>query len=186
MRKRHKGTGSNMTAAGTVAILFVLTALAACACTKPHGLQLKDTEGRSFAATCKAAACTISSSGEASPSAPRPEGAEAAFVIHAASRLFAVCEVWVKDGAHTIQAADCRALTCKDDGDCPWAEEMTRGTCASGLCIEPSAEITNEDAVLLCLSGTGVPSGTNLQVERHALGNACGSPCTVPAVCRQP
>lgn len=170
----------------SVGAMAVLAAFAAFGCTKPHGLKLKDTEGRSFTATCKGPACTIASSAKANPSAPRPEGAESAFVIHPASRLFAVCEVWVKDGAHKIHPADCRALICSTDAECPWAQKMGRGTCASGLCIEPSAEITNEDAVLLCLGGTGVPSGTNEQVERHALGNACGSPCTVPAVCRQP
>lgn len=154
-------------------------------CSEPHELRLTDTEGRSFKATCKDAACTLESGGEAKPSASQPAGAKAAFVLHRASRLMAACEVWVQGDSPTIHPADCRALACKTDGDCPWAKGLAKGTCANGLCIEPSAEITKEDAVLLCLAGTGAPTGSTQQVERHALGNACGTPCVVPSVCRK-
>lgn len=164
----------------------LLGAVVLMGCTKPHEVHLTDTEGRSFEATCKGSSCALTSSGDAKPSASRPAGAKAAFVLHVASRLMAVCEVWVQGESHAVHPADCRALTCKADGDCPWATGMTRGTCANGLCIEPSSEIANEDGVLLCLAGTGAPTGSTQQVERHALGNACGTPCIVPSVCRKP
>jgi hypothetical protein len=155
-------------------------------CSKPVQVHLTDTEGRHFEASCKDSSCALIGAGEANPSASQPKGAKAAFVLHTASRLMAVCEVWVQGGAHGTHPADCRALTCQHDRDCPWTKGLSTGTCTHGLCIEPSSEITNEDAVLLCLAGTGAPRGTTQQIERHALGNACATPCVVPSVCRQP
>lgn len=165
---------------------LITAAVMPAGCEESVRVALKDTEGRSFELTCKDATCTLTSAPEAKPSAPEPEGGEPKFVLHTASRLFAVCEVWMQGSSHAVNPADCRALTCRNDADCPPARNMTRGVCANELCIEPSAQISNEDAVLLCLAGTGPPSGTTKQVERYALGNACPTPCTVPAVCRQP
>ncbi|PIE05469.1 MAG: hypothetical protein CSA75_04575 [Sorangium cellulosum] len=156
------------------------------ACDKPTTIALTDTEGRSFSARCHARDCTLETSLVASPSAPKPDHAKASFVLHRASRFFAVCDVWVQGSSHAVGAADCRALVCKSDADCPPAIGMQKGSCVHGLCIEPSARITSEDAVLMCLAGTGVPAGTTKQVERYAMGNVCASPCIVPAVCRQP
>ncbi len=156
------------------------------ACEKPVQLALTDTEGRSFHATCKGGGCTVEDAG-AHPSSPRPDGAEARFSIHRASRYLAVCDVWATGPqAFKVEPIDCRALTCKADTDCPPAKGLSKGACANGLCIEPSGPLTAEDAALLCLAGTGAPAGTSQQVERFALGNNCGSPCRVPAVCRQP
>jgi hypothetical protein len=39
---------------------------------------------------------------------------------------------------------------------------------------------------MLCLAGTGKPGNTPLQVQRYAMALNCGSPCKVPAPCRQP
>jgi len=156
-------------------------------CDKSKQIALTDTEGRAFQAVCKGSGCTLESTdARAQPSATKPEGAEAKFVLRQASRLMAVCEVWQQGSSHAINPADCRALTCESDAQCPLAKGLSRGVCTNGLCIEPSAQITSEDAVLLCLAGTGRPSGTTKQVERYALGNSCGNPCHVPAVCRQP
>ena len=177
------GTSQKRTIGWTAAFLLMLSS---SACEEPAKINLSDTEGRSFTATCKGASCSLVSPPEAKPSAPQPEGAEANFVLHVASRLFAVCEVWVQGSSHAVNPADCRALTCKTDADCPPAKNMSRGACTNGLCTEPSSPISSEDAVLLCLSGTGAPTGATKQVERYALGNACSTPCNVPSVCRQP
>lgn len=166
--------------------IALLALLSSSACDKPVKTTLTDTEGRTFSATCSGQTCELAEAPEAKPSATKPEGAEAAFVLHVASRLFAVCEVWKQGNSHAINPADCRALTCKADADCPHARNMNRGACTNGLCTEPSGPISNEDAVLLCLAGTGTPGGTTRQIERYALGNACATPCDVPAVCRQP
>ena len=164
----------------------VLALLSASACDKTVKTAMTDTEGRTFSVTCEGQKCELTDAPSAKPSAPKPDGAEAAFVLHTASRLFAVCEVWKQGASHAINPADCRALVCKADADCPHAKNMTRGACTNGLCTEPSGPSSNEDAVMLCLAGTGVPSGSMRQVERYALGNACTTPCQVPAVCRQP
>jgi len=178
-----RGTSQNRAVGWAGALLLMLSSVG---CEEPAKINLSDTEGRSFAATCKAEGCSLVSPPEAKPSAPQPEDAKAGFVLHIASRLFAVCEVWLQGSSHAVNPADCRALTCKTDADCPLAKNMPRGACTHGLCTEPSNPISNEDAVLLCLSGTGVPTGDTKQVERYALGNACSTPCNVPAVCRQP
>ncbi|MFW5739562.1 MAG: hypothetical protein ACOC1F_04280 [Myxococcota bacterium] len=167
-------------------LALLALAIVSGGCDKSSKINLTDTEGRQFQLTCKNVNCVITSAPAAKPSAPQPAGATAKFVLHGASRLFSVCEVWEQGSSHAVHPADCRALTCRNDGDCPPAKNMPKGTCANRLCIEPSAEVTHADAVLLCLAGTGVPSGTTKQVERYALGNACGSPCVVPQVCRQP
>lgn len=80
---------------------------------------------------------------------------------------------------------DCRALTCKSDGDCPSLAGRTDGSCVNGLCLEPANEISRDDAVMLCLAGTGPGRSSPVQIDRYALAVNCGSPCQVPRVCRQ-
>jgi hypothetical protein len=158
-----------------------------CACSRTPRLLLRDTESRSFESTCASfERCLVRSEAAARPSGPPPEGARPAFAIHTASRLHAVCDVWAQGGSFAVNIADCRALVCASDADCPPARGLGHGTCASGLCIEPTGAVATEDAVLLCLAGTGAPAQTTRQIERFALGNSCGTPCRVPTVCRQP
>lgn len=171
-----------------IRLSVALTALAAFGCSKEiPRLAATDTEGRTFELKCTASEeCVISSSAQPKPSVPPTEGAKAAFVVHKASRLYAICDVWMQGKSASINPADCRALTCESDNNCPPAKGLAHGTCANKFCIEPDGSVGSEDAVLLCLAGTGVPAGTTRQIERFALGSNCGTPCRVPAVCRQP
>ncbi|MGC4066120.1 MAG: hypothetical protein QM784_16030 [Polyangiaceae bacterium] len=79
----------------------------------------------------------------------------------------------------------CRPLTCEGDAECPPAEGLDHGVCINHLCTEPSHAVHTEDAVLMCLAGTGTEPQTPLQAERFALGLNCGTPCQIPKVCRQ-
>ena len=171
-----------------IRLALPLIALAAFGCSKEiPRLAATDTEGRTFELKCTAAEmCEVSSSAQPKPSVPATEGAKAAFVVHKASRMYGICDVWMQGTSAAINPADCRALTCVTDDNCPPARGMTHGTCANKFCIEPDGAMGSEDAVLLCLAGTGVPAGTTRQIERFALGSNCGTPCRVPAVCRQP
>ena len=172
---------------GALCSAIAVMASSTVSCSKPTRLNLKDTEGRAFSAVCNDGECQVEGSEAATPSAPKPDDGAAAFVLHRASRLFAICEVWRQGGAsHAINPADCRALTCDRDQDCPPVSGLLEGACTNHLCIEPTGAVAAEDAVLLCLAGTGKPTGSTKQVERYALGNACVEPCRVPAVCRQP
>jgi len=156
-------------------------------CEKPTRISLTDSELRGFVAVCKGGACSLEASAVATPTSPQPDGAEPSFVLHQASRLVAICDVWKKGSAvPTILPIDCRPIKCKADTDCPPAKGLTKGACTDGYCTEPSGAFGPEDAGLLCLAGTGIPANTSRQIERFALGSNCGSPCTVPAVCRQP
>jgi len=181
-RKGYSMLASFLAPSLTAAVLV----LPSLSCSKPIKVSLKDTEGRSFSATCSEGSCELQTGETAEPSAPKPDGASSAFILHRASRLYAVCEVWKQGSSHAVNAADCRALSCDRDQDCPPVKGLTEGACTNHLCIEPTGSISAEDAVLLCLAGTGKPAGTTKQVERYALGNACAEPCSVPAVCRQP
>ncbi len=157
------------------------------ACAKPTALALRDTENRPFKATCNEGECALEGSSPATPSASKPEGATASYVLHHASRLYAVCDVWAQGSrSFTISPIDCRPLACENDTQCPVAKGLSRGACTNGLCIEPTGALSSEDAGLLCLVGAGAPSGSSKQVERYSLGSNCGSPCMVPTVCRQP
>jgi hypothetical protein len=175
------------TAAFLVTVAF---GVATVNCTRPQfKTMLHDTEGRSFQLTCSEPdRCEVSSSLQPKPSSSAGEGARPGFVLHTASRFFAVCDVWLQGaGSLSINPVDCRALSCSSDADCPPSHGLPHGTCGNQLCIEPGGAIASEDAVLLCLSGTGPPSASNTkQVERLALGSNCGTPCRVPGVCRQP
>lgn len=182
MRRSLCGSDSSRWA---IAVGFILV-LGACA--KPIRLKLRDTEGRAFEIVCaNPTHCDVQSQLQAKPTPAKPEGARPGFVLHPASRLYAICDTWMQGKeSFSINVADCRAIQCGSDAECPFAQGLTHGTCVNQLCIEPSGAISAEDAVLLCLAGTGPPAGTTKQIERFALANNCGSPCRVPAVCRQP
>ncbi len=138
-------------------------------CRHTPRLALHDTEGRTFTATCSTdTGCRLHDKGVA---------------FRVTGRLVGICNV---PAGQTPQASDCRALTCQQDTDCPSRHHMTHGTCLDGLCIEPAHPINVDDAVMLCLAGTGLGKSSPKQVQRYALALNCGTPCKVPAPCRQP
>ncbi len=174
----------NVSARGAV-VLAILTLCLACS-PKPT-LRLEDTEGRVFQATCeRRKPCAIASSAKAHPSTPQPQGARPGYELRQASRLYVVCDAWIKgkDAPESVPQ-DCRPFVCSSDAQCPPATGMKTGACTNRVCIEPTGPIMASDAIALCLAGSGAPAGIPAQVERFALGNNCGNPCRVPAVCRQ-
>jgi hypothetical protein len=144
-------------------------ALATGGCARQSDVELKDTEGRQVKLRCEDGKCALGGG----ISAPALE-------IRTTGRLVGLCS------AGDAGPASCRPIVCDSDASCPPAERLERGSCVSGLCIEPAAELTAADAVLLCLAGTGSGRSTQLQVERYAMALNCGSPCIVPKPCRQP
>lgn len=178
-RKKIGAAGWAVTAACLVTLV---------SCSRTRRLELHDTEGRFFSASCaQGAACKIVPKG--GPTSAGADGASArSSTLHASlrsnGRLIAVCGQ--PAGMGPLEVRDCRALVCAKNDDCPPAEGMSRGTCVNGWCIEPSHTISPDDAVFLCLAGTGLGRDSPRQLERYALAVNCGEPCRVPAVCRQP
>lgn len=148
-------------------------------CQRVSERTLKDTEGRSFLAKCNREGKCELSRAEAAPVAADKVGVS----LHAPGRVVAVCDVAAATPAET---SDCRALVCRVDEDCPPNHGLPNGTCVNGLCTEPSNALNRDDAVLLCLAGTGLGRESPQQAERFALATNCGSPCVVPTPCRQP
>jgi hypothetical protein len=140
-------------------------------------LHLKDSEGRAYSATCKDNGCSI-----ASPNAE--PGSSREHVLFKTGRLVGICEV--PRGGTPKAANACRPLVCEADDNCPPTQGLGHGTCVNHLCIEPSGRVDVADAVMLCLAGTGWGHASRVQVERYALALNCGSPCRIPAPCRQP
>jgi hypothetical protein len=83
----------------------------------------------------------------------------------------------------SVHLADCRPLICSNDGECPPVHGLETGACVGSLCVNPANSLIAEDAVMLCLAGTGVGHEKPAQVERYALALNCGEPCAVPAPC---
>lgn len=151
-----------------VLLLGALGTLAA-GCRHDQRLELHDTEARSFTAECSSdTGCRLEAKGAA---------------LRATGRVVAVCNT---PAGRAPEASDCRALTCKHDADCPSRHGLPHGTCLDELCIEPAHSINVDDAVMLCLAGTGLGKSAPKQVERYALALNCGTPCKVPSPCRQP
>ena len=150
-------------------------ALLVMACSKPTETVVRDTEGQRYRAVCsKDETCSIE----------RVAGSQAneELVLHSPGRIVGVC---TKSSGNLVLAS-CRPLGCQSENDCPAAHGLEHGACIGGLCVEPSQGLVTADAVMLCLAGTGAPSNQPLQVERYAMALNCGSPCKVPAPCRQP
>ena len=155
----------------------LLLAVSLFACHRSSERSLRDTEGRDVGARCdRDGRCTLTlKSGER----PGPDKTE--LQLWSPGRLVALCDVPVGKGPES--PSDCRPIVCSDDESCPPLHGLSKGTCINSFCIEPEHELGVEDAVMLCLAGTGL--GTT-KPDRLALALNCGSPCKVPAVCRQP
>ena len=142
--------------------------------------QLLDTEGRQFVAKCeRTGECTLAQS----YGAKRSDGKNALALTHM-GRLVGMCDVTPGQGPDT--PADCRALVCQKDSDCPPGHGLKDGQCLNALCTDPAQTLNPSDSVMLCLAGSGLGNDQARQVERYALGLNCGTPCKVPAPCRQP
>lgn len=153
-----------------------LLSLGPAACGSKSERTLKDTEGREFRAKCSNdGQCELKLVSGSAASAQLGKA-----VVHRFGNLVAVCDT--SDGTPKA-ASDCRAIGCNADSDCPPAHGLKDGTCINSLCREPSASLTKDDALMLCLAGTGLGA---TRPDLAALAANCGQPCRVPAVCRQP
>jgi hypothetical protein len=163
-----------MPARSVVRFGAVLVAFAGCR-TKAE-LVVKDTEGRSFAVQCGETdtACELEQRSG-------PRAARGSPILRSRGRFVAVC-----DGPEPVHTGDCRPLTCTQDTECPPASGSSGGTCIGSLCVEPSHSMGTDDAVMLCMAGTGLGHERADQVARYALGLNCGTPCTIPTPCRRP
>lgn len=149
-----------------------------CARASEHALE--DTEGRRFQARCQDGACQLTQTSGAPAKAELPHP-----VLSAPGRVVAICDA-PADASAPREAADCRALVCQSDAQCPPVAGQPEGTCINGLCISTTGELRVEDAVWMCLAGTGLGRRQPQQVGLYAMAQNCGTPCVVPAVCRQP
>lgn len=160
--------------------MLLAVLVASSACRRISERKLTDTEGRTFSAECdREGRCKLGRKSGEPASADKSD-----IILHSPGLVIAICDV--APGAEPGPAADCRALTCKTDADCPPSHGIRDGTCANELCIEPSHEVTVDDAVMLCLAGTGLGRSAPNQVDRYAMALNCGTPCRIPAPCRQP
>lgn len=142
--------------------------------------RLTDTEGRQFLAKCeRSGACNLSLT-----SGSKRNDQKIGFSLLHTGRLVGICDVI--PGQPAEGPADCRALVCQSDGDCPPAHGLKNGQCLNALCSDPAQALVPPDAVMLCLAGSGLGNAQARQIERYALGLNCGNPCKVPALCRQP
>jgi hypothetical protein len=156
--------------------IFVLSM---AGCNSGSERRLTDTEGRTFVAKCtREGDCHITQQG-----GPRRAG-KPQQILRAAGRLVGICDVTPGGGPEGTQ--DCRPIRCERDQDCPPAHDLAHGQCLNRWCADAAQEVRTEDAVMLCLAGTGLGRETPRQIERFALALNCGSPCKIPAPCMQP
>jgi hypothetical protein len=142
---------------------------------------LVDSEQRRFSAQCgKDGSCVVTGTSTTEPANGDAEP-KLTYALRETGRVVGICGP--SRAGSTSAISDCRPLICQSDADCPPAQGLTHGVCINQLCTEPSHTIISEDAVLLCLAGTGTTPKTPLQVERLALGLNCGTPCQIPKPC---
>lgn len=154
--------------------------LFATACHGKPKLELRDTESRVYAADCtKDGQCALTQT--SGPGAPKDKPLT---VVRSPGELVGVCNVAAS--ADKPALPDCRALVCKADTDCPPAHGLPHGSCVGSYCTEPAHTLAVDDAVMLCLAGTGLGRTTPKQIERYAMALNCGTPCKVPTPCDQP
>lgn len=162
--------------------LLRCTLLVSClvfACENRGPRSLRDTEGRTFEATCpKGEPCRITqTSGQQRAEKPHHS-------LLLGGRLVGVCDV--TEGAAPQGPFDCRPLSCTSDAECPPLHGLKDGQCLNRRCSDPAEPIGVQDSIMLCLAGTGLGREKPEQVERYALALNCGTPCNVPAPCQQP
>ena len=156
----------------------LLTSFAGCKSTSER--ELADTEGRHFTAKCeRSGACALSQT-----LGDKRKGEKSALSLLRVGRLVGICDVVAGQPPET--PADCRALVCQKDSDCPPGHGLKDGQCLNALCTDPAQALNPQDSVMLCLAGSGLGNEQARQIERYALGLNCGTPCKVPAPCRQP
>jgi hypothetical protein len=167
-------------AATLVTLLWLGLLLGLGGCKSSSERQLVDTERRHFTAKCqRTGECALSQiSGDKRP------GDKTALALVRVGRLVGICDVVPGRGPDT--PADCRALVCQSDSDCPPGNGLKDGNCLNALCTDPAQALNAQDSVMLCLAGSGLGNEQARQVERYALGLNCGTPCKVPSPCRQP
>lgn len=146
------------------------------ACKSKPTLMVSDTEGRRFEARCKKDQCELTQ-------VAGPRADTSTTELRTLGRTVAAC-----DGPPGAAPSnwDCRVLVCQGDAECPPEHGLAHGQCLSGLCSDAANVIGIDDAVALCLAGTGLGRSAPAQVDRYALGMNCGQPCVVPKPCRQP
>ncbi|HWZ92994.1 MAG TPA: hypothetical protein VNW92_29215 [Polyangiaceae bacterium] len=141
---------------------------------------LTDTEGRTFSAKCeRSGVCTSTQAF----GAKRSDGKSAQALL-LTGHVMGICDV--EPGQAPGAPSDCRALVCQSDADCPPNHGLKDGQCLNALCTDGAQPLDSTDSVMLCLAGSGLGRDQPRQVERFALGLNCGTPCKVPAPCRQP
>ncbi len=161
-------------------VLVALSLVVSAGCRRISQRTLTDSEGRSFQAECdREARCKLVRTRGDSVSPDKSEHA-----LHSPGLLMAICDV--VPGSEPSVSSDCRPLVCQSDEQCPPSHGLRHGSCSNGLCIEPAHDVSVDDAVMLCLAGTGLGRSEPRQVDRYAMALNCGSPCRVPAPCRQP
>jgi hypothetical protein len=177
--------GKSATVARVVraALLVCLASVAlasAAGCKSVSERELADTEGRRFLAKCeRSGECTVTQG-----SGAKRSDEKTTLVLTRTGRLVGICDVLPGHGPDT--PADCRPLVCQRDSDCPPGHGLKDGQCLNALCTDPAQALVPPDSVMLCLAGSGLGNAQARQVERYALGLNCGTPCKVPAPCRQP
>lgn len=160
-------------------VMLASSLFISASCRRISERTLRDTEGRTFSAECdREQSCKFTQTG-----GPKRSD-KTALALHSKGRLIGICDV--APGAELEGPADCRPLECADDADCPPGHGLRDGQCLNGLCSDPANQLTTSDAVMLCLAGTGTGRATPRQVERYALALNCGTPCKIPAPCKQP
>ncbi len=154
--------------------------LLAAGCDSVSERSVSDTEGRTFNARCeRSGACTFTQAS----GAKREDGKSAQSLLQT-GRVIGICDV--EPGHAAGPPEDCRALVCQKDSDCPPAHGLKDGQCMNALCTDQAQPLVASDSAMLCLAGSGLGREQPRQIERFALGLNCGSPCKVPAPCRQP
>jgi hypothetical protein len=161
-------------------VVLAAVMLTSVSCRRISQRKLQDTEGRKLEAQCdREQGCTLKLE-----AGQKAGGSQLELALRATGRLVGVCGVG--PASEPKSPSDCRALMCSGDADCPPAHGSKDGHCVNGLCVEPSGELNPDDAVMLCLAGTGLGRESPEQVSRFAMALNCGSPCKIPSVCRQP
>lgn len=142
-------------------------------CQREGTFEMKDSEGRSFAVSCKVrGGCRVVASGNAD------SGTKPALTLRTDGRVLGVCE---RDGS----PATCRPFLCDSDEDCPAVDGVVR-SCSRAVCAEPERALSRTDVVMLCMAGTGVGYEQPLQRERYAAALASGESQSLPTGCRSP